>query len=111
MITCMYPKIEEQKFQELQENPNQVYEISQPVKINELFSINFYDSSKIDLEFNFKSCYLELSNLLMRFSKLKCKSINIFVDQLKYENKFSFDISKPPTPFMAEMNDTIAPFL
>ena len=64
---------------------NQVYmQVKNQVHIYEIFNVKFYDSSKVDLIFNFRNCVLELSNLLMRFGKLNCKSVTLRLDELNY---------------------------
>ena len=56
---------------------------------------------------------MELSNTLLRFSKLNCKSVTLKIDSVKFEYKqiVNKNIEDEPTPFISELNNKIAHFM
>ena len=59
-------------------------QVKNQVHIFEIFNIKFYEPKNVDLTFRFKNCSLELSNILLRFGNLKCKSVTLHLDELNY---------------------------
>lgn len=55
------------------------------MNIDSRFGLIFYDSSLIDLHFEFNNCVVELGNLLYHFGKLNCKNVILSVDSLRFK--------------------------
>jgi hypothetical protein len=58
--------------------------VKNQVHVFEIFNIKFYEPRNVDLTFRFKNCSLELSNILLRFGILGCKSVSLFMEDVNY---------------------------
>ena len=88
-IECLnFHQDNNQKIQEIISKDNRHsadIKICYNIRIDDQFGIEFYDSSRIDFQFIFRNCTMDLGNLLFYFSQMGCKRINIKVDNLEYQ--------------------------
>lgn len=91
----------------------QNYEINYKVSIDNRFGLIFFDSSMIDLNFSFSYCNLELGNILYHFGKLNCKTVTVWVDNLRYKYKIPTQemINEFQVSMLPDQINPISPFI